>query len=321
MKEQTAFKRILIAVDHEGHAHHALVRGLELARSFGSEVRIIHATPLPPPALTGLDVVAMASKHAEFVVSRREAVLRDVEKARKDLGGRFEESMEEQLAVSAGHPVAVILEAAKAMGAELILLGRRDKHPLFGPGSTARAVLSRSSVPVWTQAGPVTPVRSILVPVDFSENSQHALGLASRLARRFQATLEVLHCHVPHDFAYGAPTGSAVVSQVVEAQRAAAQKGFEEWMNSQDIGSTKVRRLFVEGDVVDEITALSKQVDLVAMGSHGRTGLSRFLLGSVAYTTLQRVGVPVLVVPNASRTWILDDGAKVPQEAEAAGAR
>ncbi len=147
-------------------------------------------------------------------------------------------------------------------------------------------------------------ITRILVPMDFSAHSDFALRYAIGLANRFNATLEVVHV-VEDPFVSGAWNPEAIApnipelladlvtaarKRVADMQAAAIDKGtrFE----------TAVLTTVVSGRPAECITdyARTENFDLIVMGTHGRTGLSRALLGSVAERVVRTAPCPVLTV-------------------------
>ena len=90
---------------------------------------------------------------------------------------------------------------------------------------------------------------------------------------------------------------------VVEHDRRRAEEEFERWMEACGV---EAQINFCEGKPVQKILEVSQAVDLVVMGTHGRAGLARLLLGSVAYATLKQCSRPVLAIPRSR-------GAAVPE--------
>jgi nucleotide-binding universal stress UspA family protein len=125
----------------------------------------------------------------------------------------------------------------------------------------------------------MTPIRTILHPTDFSASSEAALGLACSLAHSHAARLIILHV-VTHDLTNHWDALSQFQDRVV-----GQSPGFP------------VETCLREGAPAEEILRAADEVgaDLVVMGSHGRTGLSRLLMGSVAETVMRRAGCPVLL--------------------------
>jgi nucleotide-binding universal stress UspA family protein len=302
------FERILVCVDSEGLAANAAIRGFELAAQADSGVELLHAVPIPPPMWLGLDEDDLSKMHASVLAAARQRTLRTLGPP-LSAAGVDRERMEQCLRVSPGHPAKVILARSRETRADLLVLGPHAKHNLFDFGSTARAILCRSATPIWVQAAPPESVRRILVPVDFSEHSRRALDRAGALASRLGASLRLLHCYSPPDLAYGiGPDTVPGPVYVVEQQRQEAVDDLQEWTREfASSSSVEVDSELVEGEVTDKILEAAGAADLVVIGTHGRTRLSRFLLGGVAYGVLRRSAKPVLAVPRPGRQWVLEE--------------
>ena len=136
------------------------------------------------------------------------------------------------------------------------------------------------------------PIHVILHPTDFSLQSEHALKLAAALARDYGARLLVLHVAVPHPLIYS--EGSLPLDPQLFVQEARAQLD----RLHLPIDKHRAERRFVEGDAATEIVRLAQemQADLIVMGTHGRTGLARMLMGSVAEQVVRKAPCPVLTV-------------------------
>jgi nucleotide-binding universal stress UspA family protein len=138
-------------------------------------------------------------------------------------------------------------------------------------------------------------IRNILFPTDFSEQSVAAFHLASALARDHRASLTVLHVRetpvVPFaEFGSVPPVDLPPQSVVLEKM---AQ--FEP-----PDTSTNVEYLVADGVPAEEIVkaATDRDCDLIVMGTHGRTGLGRLLMGSVAEQVMRKAPCPVLTLKN-----------------------
>ena len=309
MRSEPPINRILVAVDSEGLSSQAAVLGFKLAAQMSAKLDLTHAVEVQLPLWPGIGEEQLSALLATTLVHARKQTL---ESLRPDLAaaGFENEPLDELLEVIPGHSASVILHRADEFDADLIVLGPHAKRSMFDFGSTTRAVLSRTTIPVWTQSEPVTPIRKILVPVDFSEHSRRALDHAHALAMCLDASIELLHCHVPPTFAY--PTAAdAVPSYVIEEERKTAREKLESWLEEYEWKSVPVESTFAEGLTTSTIVEHTKTADLTVMGTHGRTGLSRFLMGSVAYGVLKQSTCPVLVVPSPKRTWLLGEGQPV----------
>jgi nucleotide-binding universal stress UspA family protein len=136
------------------------------------------------------------------------------------------------------------------------------------------------------------PIRTVLHPTDFSDRSQNAFKVACALARDYAARLLVLHV---------VPTPLAVY---MEGMIAEPQTEFRDEVHSQlcamrpDDPAVKPEYHTVEGDATHEILQFAEEqaCDVIVLGTHGRTGLSRLLMGSVAEGVVRRAACPVLTV-------------------------
>ena len=145
---------------------------------------------------------------------------------------------------------------------------------------------------------PTADWKRILCPIDFSDASRAALQVAAELARRFGAKVALFHAYpVP---GYTFPDGSFVAStKMLEELADQARRHLEEWKAiATGLGITSVETATAVGEPAYEIVAYAKDkaVDLVVVGTHGRTGLTHALMGSVAERVVRKAPCPVLSV-------------------------
>ena len=141
------------------------------------------------------------------------------------------------------------------------------------------------------------PFQKILVAVDFSAASDHALKHAETLARALDAELFVLNAYEFPSVNYaGVPYLPAL--GINEAVEAAAREGVDAIVRRLTETLPNVKGITREGSPKDVIDLVARAVgaDLVVVGTHGRRGVSRALLGSVAERVVRTSHVPVLVV-------------------------
>ena len=135
--------------------------------------------------------------------------------------------------------------------------------------------------------------RSILVAVDFGEASGRAIAVASTIAERYGASLRLLHAaafDVPPYMVPGEPPGS---EQPAQSERERANDFLANFGQRHAISPFGL--LIDDGAPVDAILRESRNSDLVVMGTHGRRGLSRWWLGSVAERVLRETTRPLLI--------------------------
>ena len=134
-------------------------------------------------------------------------------------------------------------------------------------------------------------IQTILHPTDYSERSDYAFRIACSLARDYRAKLVLLHV--------------ALRSVTIEGEAAIAPRSEEYFQGELDKlesvsvpAGIRVERFVREGDPAGEILRAAQftNADLIVMGTHGRTGLSRLLMGSVAEQVLRKAPCPVLTV-------------------------
>jgi nucleotide-binding universal stress UspA family protein len=138
------------------------------------------------------------------------------------------------------------------------------------------------------------PIRTILHPTDFSEPSEHACRLAASLARDQGARLVLLHVVSPtaltEEMSFQAPA---------DDPHQPVWEAFGRLESSNPcLRDLDVRKLVEVGDPLSVIlrTAQDSSSDLIVMGTHGRTGLSHLLMGSVAEQVVRKATCPVLTV-------------------------
>jgi nucleotide-binding universal stress UspA family protein len=144
-------------------------------------------------------------------------------------------------------------------------------------------------------------IRTILHPTDFSERSDVAFRLACSLARDYGARLIVLHVAEPP--MPGAGEGPLMVPRVVELEPLRERLRQYRPPEAPDL---HVEDRLVEGFAATEILSVANEIkcDLIVMGTHGRTGVGRMLMGSVAEQIVRKASCPVMTVKTpAGSAW------------------
>jgi nucleotide-binding universal stress UspA family protein len=202
--------------------------------------------------------------------------------------------------VVGGTPFVEIIRRAREEAADLILVGAHGedfiKDLLLGTTAEKIARKGDRSVLVVKQATEGS-YRRVLVAVDFSENSRHAIQLGLRIAP--QAKFHLLH--VCQGFEGMLRRAGIADSEIARYQRhlvRESRQAMEVFVNSIDGGGKPIKREIRNGRAPLEIAMAAERLDadLVAVGTAGRTGLPHILLGSVAEHVMRETPCDVLVV-------------------------
>ena len=144
-------------------------------------------------------------------------------------------------------------------------------------------------------------IKSILFPTDFSEYNEAALKLASTLASESKATLYIIHVHDVQGLSAAAGEFSYLDAPTWQEQLRNAEEQLENVVPS--LPGLSYERQCLTGNPVVEILKFvdDHNVDLIVMASHGRTGLPRLLMGSIAEGVMRKAPCPVLIVKEPRR--------------------
>lgn len=292
-------RSVVAATDLSDNAATAVRWAAAIAADHQASLHILSVSNLAGWATDYLEIDAQVPSRI------REATLQQLEETAVPLRN---DGLTVSCEVTAGEPCEVILSVAGRHQADLIVVGARGQRGLdyLLLGSTAQRVVQRAVCPVLTvhpqDAEKQRPVRRILVATDFSAEADSALIAALRLSsgRPADTRVSLLHAFlVPYDLIN------------VEGQVSTAA-GHEQWQSAQVEVEHRLEsraRSLREAGIRVEISGLEGyppeviidkaselEVDLIAMGTHGRTGLSHVLLGSTAERVIHRAPCPVLTV-------------------------
>jgi nucleotide-binding universal stress UspA family protein len=299
------FRRVLLAHDFSEGADVAVAHAVELARAEGAALVVVHAFTTTPYA--GPDVMIVHAPDAPAMPLRMYLRLQ----AQREL-----DALTSRLRADA--PALASIEAVLVDGApedQIVRLAREGDAIVVGShgaggvarwlvGSVAERVARKATVPVLTARRSVAqgvPSRRILVPIDFSEGSRAALGLAARLSSVSGAAVDVLHVwDSPED-----PSGDALLvhlppeerARLAEFLEANARRDMHAFLAGlEGLGRLELNRELATGRPADAIVEAARGYELVAMGTHGRRGLPHLLLGSVAESVVRRAPCAVWTV-------------------------
>ncbi|MEW6074337.1 MAG: universal stress protein [Planctomycetota bacterium] len=290
-------ERIVVGIDRGRLADHAVLAALALADAFGAQLDFVH----------GADHET-AGRRLAAAARWKEAAATAIERARAECVERLARlaahprlarpSLVDRVFVHPTSPPRALLEHVAASRADLLVLGAHRHRPLLDFGGTGRSILARSTVPVWVQPEAPREIHTILAPIDLSPASELVLDRARSMAQTFGARVLVLSAFRPPLFAYDAEDGGASgPTYVIDDARNEERAELTALLDGFAWGGVPAETILAEGEPWTEILDRQDDCDLVVMGTHGRTGFARAVLGSVAYRVLKGARRPVLVVP------------------------
>jgi nucleotide-binding universal stress UspA family protein len=267
---------------------------IELAESLNAALHVVHAFRLPDPILYPSAGVSVFSPEA--IEQIREGVRSVLEAQVRKISGSARIHCQ-------ADPVPAdraILDVAEEVGPDLIVVGATRRGTLAQTilGTTAQRVVRATQVPVLVNRLPGHgPLRRVLLTTDLSEPSarvyERALELVPMLGAADMEARALLV--LGYDFAPPPPLSRGAL---LEAGGAELDRFLKRVEPSAPASRGKIRT----GDPAKEIVAEAAEwgADLLVVGTHGRTGTSRFLLGSVAESVVRNALCDVLVIPNAA---------------------
>jgi len=275
-------KKLLMATDLSARSDRALQRALALAHQLGASLEVIHIVSDTVP-------VSVAEQYEASARTTIEQLLASLPSAA---------DVKPEIAIIRGHEYEEILCHAQETGAELIVLGitRHTAYELFC-GTTAERIIRFGNLPVLLVKDPVVEdYERVLVATDNSPAAQRALECAAAIAP--DAEFHLLHAvDVPFTGFLGPETEAQIRREKERSFKNAFEKGIR--AQAERLGNGGLRATFhlEEGETVSVIRdqAARLKPDLLAIGSHGGSGLRHALIGSVAGRMLSDPPVDVLV--------------------------
>ena len=289
------YERILVPTDGSEHAARAAAHALALSRAFDAELHVVTVINVVeaagPFSAGGLD-----KEFIERLEDRGEETIRSLDPV-------LDEADDVRTAVVRGTPSDAILDYAADHEIDLIAMGTHGRSGIrrYIAGSVAERVVRRSDVPVLTvrkteRSRVDDGYDDVLVPVDGSDHAIAAADHAIAIAQLLDARI-----HAVHVVDVGAASTTPRVTPpttLVEQLRTAGEVAIDAVTTRANDAGVDVTTAVHEGFPARDLLAYADDhdVDLIAMGTAGRTGLDRFLLGSTAEKLIARAEMPVLSV-------------------------
>lgn len=208
-------------------------------------------------------------------------------------------------------PKTAIVDHATEHEVDLVVMGTHGRKGVdrLLSGSVAEEVVRQAPCPVFT-VPPLngdeadTPIDRLLVPVDLSEQSTLVLDHASALAEAYSASIDLLHVVEEAAFptAYGMDPLTPSQPDVQERGREALESMVADMNDLPEPVNLHVLTGYAARDIVD--FAKERAADLIVMATHGRTGLQRFLIGSVTEKVVRSAPCPVFIVKSFGKSLV-----------------
>jgi nucleotide-binding universal stress UspA family protein len=297
-------QNIIVPIDFSKMSIQTVQIAKQLARRFGASIHLAHVHQFSYAA----DFVAPAPPMVPFSFMPYEQKAEQTAlKELKEVANECGVSSAKCDVLSGAPPFDEICRLAQTVPADLIVMpthGRTGiKHVFLG--STAERTVQHSPCPVLVMRSGESNdspfrIKTILVPVDFSNCSREGLRYAISFANQFGANIVLLHATY---LGYVYSSEGAVLYDIPALQEAArknAEHKMRELVRTVNFGRVKLEIAFTEGPPVLDICAFAKDhdVDLIITSTHGLTGFQHVLIGSVAEQIVRHASCPVLVVPS-----------------------
>ncbi|WP_457654613.1 universal stress protein [Rhodocaloribacter sp.] len=293
---------ILVPTDFSDFAAHAFDLALDLARRHGAEIHLLHTIHEIDVRTWDWITVTMPKEEEEI---REELEADNAQQLFAFMAEHDTRGVTVRPVIRWGPaPAETVVAYAGETGTDLIVMGSHGRRGVRRMllGSVTEEVVHTASCPVMVAHVPEKSpsiVRRILVPIDFSSAGAPALGWAETLASSYGARLVLLH--VLEDFTPMEPyevAFSNLIDEVLPQLEAHAREALERTAASLAGKGFEAETHVEHGRPADGILdfAAGHDVGLIVMASHGRTGLERLLLGSVAARVMRSAPCPVLIV-------------------------
>lgn len=279
------YRKILVAFDGSDHSHTALIEAVRLARMEKSWIKVVAVVPgfEGDIELTGVNDIN------EAISGPGERLLNDARRIAKEQGATILTDLEQ------GEAYERIVDVASEENCDIILMGRRGAGG-FGQavlGSVTARVIGYTDKDVLVVSNDANiKFKKILLPTDGSKYSRNAAKRALDIAASYGGSIEAVSVV---DFNEEFQT---IAPDAYERQMDMARGVLNDIKRACDEKGITCSPHLKEGETAAVITNSAKDIkaDVIVMGSHGRTGLRRLLMGSTTEKVIGNADCPVLVV-------------------------
>lgn len=290
MHRLRAFESILVPTDFSRGARRALQRAVRVPLAGHGQIRLVHVLPAERAPRTPKTSRSEARRSLERVAAKLANAARSTRRAGPAIATE----------VLQGDPAVEIIRSARGIGAELVVLGRKGVGSRFGKvlGTTAARVVHMGETPALIVGSrPVNPYRRPLIGLELDPSARRIIDLVRRIVGSDRVTLRAVHAyHVPFEGFVATSLGSGAQLHHRQVREQAAAE-LQRVLAALHLPGVQLKAALRRGDprLVIPLEAASCDADLIAVGTHGRSGIAHFLLGSVAEAIVTNSSHDVLI--------------------------
>ena len=290
-------ENILFPTDFTPRAEDAFSHAVHLAHRHDARIHVFNVvTPDEADQTNPMDYLPLEESGGALVLTAKDV----------DLPGPPQPKMNVEIVyrkMEGVSPAKEIVEYVPEHDIDLVVMGTHGRQGIdrLLSGSVSEEVVRQSTCPVFTVLGREEPqpgpeIQSVLAPVDFSEHAHLGLAHARELARAYDATLDLMHIveDVVFPSVYGIDPIAPQLPDVQQRATEALERMADEVVDGMVPTNLHVIAGYAARDIID--FAAENDTGLIAMATHGRTGLERFLIGSVTEKVIRSASCPVFTV-------------------------
>lgn len=277
-------EKILVPIDVNTDTTNQVNRAIELAKHFDSQILLINTVPdtdLKP------EIKTMVEKFVRHSLS-------EIKKRMEENGITVVDS-----SITFGNVVESIINKAHSEKVNLVLISENKEHERthYKLSGKSEQIMRASDIPVWLISNTSTTMpSSILCPVDFSEPSERALKNAVRLARKFDSKLTILNVYeaiesvsIRLEADFSGENERRFQKAKEKLQSFVAKFDLSEINHTFEVKSGKAHK-----NILDTIN--QENVDMLIMGTNGRTGLSSYIMGNITEKVTREIPCSFMTV-------------------------
>lgn len=270
-------EKLLIATDLSSSSEELIQNGIDIAKLVGAKIILIYV----------LDLSTENKKIQQFLLNAATNQLNKIQKKIKDANLECDDPV-----VANGNISNKIVEEASIQDVNLILMGSNgkkgnDRHRI---GSSTKKVIQKTQIPVWVhKIGSNLDVKRVLCPIDFSDSATRSLKNAIMVCKKYDATLTILNVYESeHPYEY---LDIHYLAEEIKKEKKINDEKFKEYLkeiNFRDIDwNYKLTSGFPDVEILKHIK--DENINLLIIGTTGKSGLSKFFMGSVTEKVIEEI--------------------------------